>query len=327
MFDVSVILPTYNRLSQLKHVLNGLEQQSYAKDKFEVVVVSDGSNDGTNEYLSNLQTAFSLKPLVQKNQGAAAARNTGIAAAAGEFALFIDDDVVPTPDLVQLHMQTHKTSQNDLIILGPMLTPADYQMAPWVAWEQEMLYKQYNDMQQGRWQPTARQFYTGNASLARKYLVMAGGFDTQFRRAEDVELAYRLTKYDLQFVFLPEAIGYHYANRSFRSWISTPYEYGRNDVIFSQKKGQDWLLPTIFTEFHYRQPLIQRLIHALLDRPNVSKWTVNGLKAFAQIGAGLRLPRLPRIAYSCIFNLKYYQGVSDELGGRASFFAGVEAHS
>ena len=55
-----------------------------------------------------------------------------------------------------------------------------------------MLAKQYEAMDRGVYGATARQFYTGNASVARRHVIAAGGFDTSFRRAEDVELAYRL---------------------------------------------------------------------------------------------------------------------------------------
>lgn len=324
MIAISVILPTYNRLSQLKQVLDGFAVQTFPQDAFELVVVSDGSTDGTDAYLQMVEVPFHLRPIFQKNQGAAAARNAGVAAAVGELILFIDDDVVPDPNLIQEHICLHHAHGDKLVVLGPMLTPADYELMPWVLWEQEMLYKQYDDMAQGRWQPTARQFYTGNTSLARKHLLKAGGFDTQFRRAEDVELAYRLMAFDLEFVFAPQAVGHHYANRSFRSWLATPYAYGRNDVIFTQNKGQSWLLPTVYKEFYTRHQFLQQLVRTLLDKPTASKWVVGSLNQSAKLGTLFKLSRVARLAYSCIFNLSYYQGVADELGGRSHFLAGVD---
>ena len=323
---VSVVLPTYNRLPQLQKVLEGLASQTYPPDAFEVIVVSDGATDGTNDYLRTLHTPYHYKPILQQNQGVAAARNIGIREAVGEFVLFIDDDVVPEVDLIQEHMRLHCANKDDNgVVIGPMLIPKDYELAPWVAWEQDMLYKQYEDMRLGHWQPTARQFYTGNTSLARKHLIEVGGFDPQFRRAEDVELAYRLTALGVQFIFAPQAVGYHYADRSFHSWMSTPYAYGRNDVIFTQQKGQDWLLPTIFTEFHTRHIFIQHFVRTFLGRPRLSKLAMNALVASARAGAKLHIFGLSRIAYSGIFSLKYYQGVADKLGGRSKFFAGVDA--
>ncbi len=316
---VSVVIPTYNRLQRLRCVLDGLQQQTYPLAQCEIIVVSDGSTDGTNAYLETLQTSLPIIPVIQANQGVAATRNHGLQHATGEFVLFIDDDVVPTRGLIAAHMQTHTTSTDDIVVLGPMLTPPDFTMVPWVQWEQAMLSKQYDAMLAGRWQPTARQFYTGNTSLARRFLLATGGFDPTFRRAEDVELAYRLAQHGLRFVFNPNAIGYHYAERSFRSWIDIPYAYGRNDVIFARDKQQDWLLPTIWKEFYTRHLLIRQLVYLGLDRYALRRVLQVSLKQLADLTQMIGISRLTQMAYSGLFNLRYYQGVADELGGRDRF--------
>ena len=319
---LSVVLPTYNRLGQLKDVLAGLETQTVSLDTFEVVVVSDGSSDGTNDYLTTVETPLQLNPILQQNQGVAVARNRGIREARAEIILFVDDDVVPTPALIEEHLSKHVNDYT--VVLGPMLTPPDFKMKPWVAWEQAMLMKQYDDMLEGKWAPTARQFYTGNTSIYRKHLVKAGGFDPAFRRAEDVELAYRLSEMGLEFVFNYDAVGYHYADRSFQSWLAIPYAYGRNDVIFCNEKGQSWLLPTIWREFHGRHSLIRSLAKTCLDRKSISNMALFAMNQVASFGHQTGISVLPRFAYSGIFNLRHYQGVADELGGRAHFFAGVQ---
>ncbi|MCK5924044.1 MAG: glycosyltransferase family 2 protein, partial [Methylococcales bacterium] len=169
-------------------------------------------------YLEGIETCLELTAVSQPNAGAAAARNRGVSEAQGEIILFIDDDVVPTPTLIEDHLRHHETA-SDIVVIGPMLTPPHHSLLPWVAWEQAMLEKQYNAMQAGEWEPTPRQFYTGNSSIARQHLDAAGGFDTEFRRAEDVELAYRLADMGLRFIFDSQAVGYHYAERSFDSWM------------------------------------------------------------------------------------------------------------
>ncbi len=319
--QLSVVLPTYNRLGQLKQVLDGLERQTFPLDQFEVIVVSDGSPDDTDDYLRSIKTPLQLNPVFQENQGVAVARNRGIREARADVILFIDDDVVPTPSLIEQHLNKH--TANNIVVLGPMLSPPDFKMMPWVDWEQRMLMKQYDDMLQGKWQPTARQFYTGNTSVRREHLVAAGGFDPAFRRAEDVELAYRLDGMGLEFVFNYDAVGYHYAQRSFQSWLAIPYAYGRNDVIFCNEKGQSWLLPTIWREFHGRHVLIRKLAKFCLDRPRLSKLALSGMRTCALAGERLGIGMLPRICFSGIFNLRHYQGVADELGGRKHFFNGV----
>ncbi len=348
---VTIILPTYNRLARLKKVLAGLAAQTYPD--FDVIVVSDGSTDGTDEYLQSLEIRdWQLEtpppaipnpkseirnpkseirnpkseiqnptPLFQPNQGVAATRNHGLSRATGELVLFIDDDVVPAPQMVAEHVNWHEANGRDVVVMGPMLSPPDFAMQPWVQWEQAMLMKQYADMQAGHWQPTARQFYTGNTSLRRQHLRDVGGFDANFRRAEDVELAYRLADRGLRFLFNPDAVGYHYAERSFTSWIAIPYVYGRNDVIFTRDKGQSWLLPTIAYEFHHsRHPLIQKLVRLCLDRPRLSRLVMTVSQHTAVIGHRLHQPQIPRLAYSVIFNLRHYQGICDELGGKQAFW-------
>ena len=91
----SVIIPTFNRKQLLLKTLEGLEKQSISHDIFEVIVVDDGSNDGTLEHLNQNSFKFALTFLRQSNQGPAAARNNGAEKAAGTVLAFIDDDAIP----------------------------------------------------------------------------------------------------------------------------------------------------------------------------------------------------------------------------------------
>lgn len=323
MIMISVIIPTFNRLDSLKRVLDALEGQVYPLEKFEVIVVSDGSGDGTHEYLQNAQTPYRLKPLVQTNQGPAAARNYGVAEAIGDLILFIDDDVVPGPHLIREHVRLHGRHAEDVVVIGPMLTPSDVKLAPWIQWSQDRLAEQYQAMVTGQWQPTARQFYTGNTSLPRHLLVESGGFDPTFHRAEDVELAYRLAERGIHFLFNPYAKGFHYEERTFDSWLSIPYAYGRYDVVFAVQKGQTWLLKQVLREYRQRHLLIKGITRLGLDRPRLSQAIIGLMKGLAKASGQLGLDGLIRLACSSMFNLRLYQGMADELGGRQQFFSGL----
>lgn len=317
MTEISVVLPTYNRVERLKQVLRGLELQSCPLEAFEVIVVSDGSTDDTRDYLNKLNSPLNVRTIFQANQGPAAARNTGIQHAAGRILVFIDDDVVPSPNLLAEHLKTHAAAGDHVAVLGPMLTPPDFQLASWVKWEQVMLEKYYRAMQNGDWEPTARQFYTGNASLARQHLLLHGGFDTLFTRAEDVELGYRLAAAGMRFVFNPQAIGYHYAERSFAAWRTIAFAYGVNDVIFATQRGQGWLLPAIGREFQTRHVMVRALTLLCLDRPVTAKFILGLLRPLNHSHES----RLSLAACSLTFNSLYYQGVASELGGREAFLA------
>jgi GT2 family glycosyltransferase len=320
---ISIVIPTYNRLAQLKRTIAALCCQTYPLDQIEVIIVSDGSEDGTAEYLQNLTVPFKTVPVLQKNSGAAAARNNGIQNASSEIILFIDDDIIPGPCLVEEHYQWHLKHGEKSVVIGPMLTPSDHKMSPWVMWEQEHLEEYYHSMNTQRWSPSPRQFYTGNSSLRRKHLIDAGGFDVRFRRAEDVELAYRLQELGLSFFFNPNALSYHYAERSFQSWIGAAYDYGKNDVIFTHEKGQTWLLPALFEEFFTRNLLVQWLIRVCLGRPGLSEVAFRLMKGIIVSGRDRKPGRIDSMVCSGLYNLRYYQGISDQIGGRKVFFKSI----
>jgi len=112
--DVSVVLCTYNRADMLGPALESLvRQETHGQFIFEVVVVDDGSTDGTQVILQRIakDTQVLIRCLQEEGRGIAAARNTGIASAAGEWIAFFDDDQVAEPDwlseLFALALKTH----------------------------------------------------------------------------------------------------------------------------------------------------------------------------------------------------------------------------
>jgi len=197
-------------------------------------------------------------------------------------------------------------------------------MAPWVRWEQLMLMKQYKALLRGDWEASARQFYTGNASVRRSHIIAAGGFDENFRRAEDVELAYRLANNGLEFVFNIRAVGMHFADRSFRAWLDAAYTYGRNDVIFARDRNQPWLLPTIRREFMERHYLIRSLVRVCSGRSHLTHVASTGLKFAADAATYLRARVLEQKAYSGLFNLQYYSGFVNELDDGRFLFKEID---
>ena len=315
---ISIVVPTFNRLETLRQVLAALSRQTIDPALFEVVVVSDGSSDGTNDYLAG-STPLPIISACQANAGPAAARNRGIELARGRLVLFIDDDVVASPTLVEEHLRTHGDSVN-MVVIGPMLNSPDVDYTPWVAWEQAMLYKQYSAMDAGTYKPTFRQFYTGNASVPRDLLVRTGGFDLSLRRAEDVELAYRLSLLGVTFVFNDAATGHHRAERSFESWLAAADAYGHNDVTFSRDHEQRWLLPAMAAEFKQRSIFTQRLVGACLTRPRLAS-TASKLLRTVGVSTG-RLSNVVKVsgfALSGLYGLTYYRAAAEEYGDTAAF--------
>ena len=320
----SVVVPTYNRLGRLQHVITALEQQAYPPDAYEVIVVSDGSTDGTDAYLEAFRSTMRLRWFPQANRGPAAARNAGIQKAHGEYIVFIDDDLVPEPQLLEEHARSHREASQDIVVLGPLLTPEGFEMAPWVRWEQEMLMKGYRALLRGDWPASARQFYTGNASLRRSHILDVGGFDEGLRRAEDVELAYRLASNGLDFVFNMQAAGMHFADRSFRAWLDAAHTYGRNDVIFARDRNQKWLLSAVHREFWNRHVFIRSLVRVCRGRSRLTSIANSSLKLAADAATLLRAREPERFVYSGLFNLQYYTGLFKELDDVHFLFKDLE---
>jgi glycosyltransferase involved in cell wall biosynthesis len=314
--SVSVVLPTYNRVKRLQRVLAALARQTYSMADLEVVVVSDGSTDGTDEYLTRAKFPFSLVAFTQDNAGPAAARNCGVELARAPLVVFIDDDVVPTSVLIEEHVRTHELSANDLVVVGPMITPTDFKLSAWVNWEQSMLYKQYDALLRGKYEATFRNFYTGNASLARAAVLGVNGFDVRLRRGEDVELGRRLAEAGYRFTFNAAAVGYHYAERTFESWLQNAWDYGVNAVILARERGWDELLQTTGDDFWSRNPLLRWMTRTCLRSPSFDSVIRQQLQAIAKASDFLHAEAVCRCALSGVYNLSYYQGLASELGDR-----------
>jgi len=97
---ISIVIPAWNHLQELLVCLQSIDRQTYRQ--LEVIVVDDGSTDGTRERMMDYRASFPLRVhCLPENQGASAARNEGARLATGEFLLFVDADAVLRPDAIE----------------------------------------------------------------------------------------------------------------------------------------------------------------------------------------------------------------------------------
>jgi len=238
---IDVIIPTFNRPDSLRRCLEALSRQTFTD--FRVTVIDDHSptpaEGGIAESLRSLMDVRFLR--LDENSGPAKARNAGLRMADARYIAFIDDDVVAAPELLERHMAAANADPM-AVITGPMAAPEDWRPTPWNEWEWLKLEQQYAEMEAGVFEPTWRQFYTGNAFVPLDALRAAGLFDERFTRAEDIELAYRLAQVGCTFACFPDAIGWHHAERSLESWMAIPDAYGMFEVAIAQLHPEcDWL--------------------------------------------------------------------------------------
>jgi GT2 family glycosyltransferase len=311
--ELSVVVPTRCRLTSLQRLLGALEVQDHPSPLVEIIVVVDG-DPSTAAALSG---RAGVRVLEQTHGGPAAARNLGIAHARGRIVVFLDDDVVPEETCLRRHAQAH-AARPDLVAIGPMLPPpAGGGGSPWVRWEAASLLRQYADIEAGRWSATPRQLYTGNASVGREHLVRAGGFDESLRRAEDVELGWRLHDMGLVFEFHPEARVHHEAARPYRSWLGAAREYGRVDARMSLDDARPDVLVAAASEFHGRHALTRVAVRAALRQPRLSSVLPWVALPVAHLATACGLARVSNAVCGGIFNLLYWDGVRERLGGAA----------
>jgi peptidoglycan/xylan/chitin deacetylase (PgdA/CDA1 family)/glycosyltransferase involved in cell wall biosynthesis len=234
---LSVMVPTHNRRDVLvSRTLPAMFNQDTPADDYEIVVVVDGSTDGTAEALRQLRPPCSLRIIEQPNRGPSAARNNGIQAAQGDLLLFIDDDIICGPHLFQQHIQAHADSE-PAVVYGPIsIAPGTPPSV--LKYAIEVWYQQYYgrlDSQNGLRFPQD-EYLISNSSIPRASLVACGGFDEKMTAKEDYELGLRLWKMGVRFKYLPQGRAYEFYLKPSRYVLRNDGKtFGETEVLLSRK--------------------------------------------------------------------------------------------
>ncbi|BAY35187.1 family 2 glycosyl transferase (plasmid) [Nostoc carneum NIES-2107] len=257
----SVVIPTYNRKPILEKCLRALEVQDLGDSTpitgYEVVLVDDGSTDGTLEWLAAHQQEFPhVRCFEQDHQGPAAARNLGVEKAQGDTIIFIDSDLVVLSNFLQAHAEALVQGQKKLgsdrfFTYGAVINTANFEHPT------SEPYK-VTDF-------SAAFFATGNVAIPKHWLEKVGLFDTRFQLYgwEDLELGVRLKNLGLQLIKCPAAVGYHW-HPAFRleqipNLIDKEIQRGRMGVLFYQKH------PTWEVRMMIQMTWIHRLLWGILS--------------------------------------------------------------
>jgi len=245
-FAASIVIPTFDRLDVLPEVLAAVRAQQGAPS-FQVVVVDDGSSDGTAAFLAALpgspewpvegpEAAPPLTVLRQPNGGPAAARNAGVAASEAPLVAFLGDDTVPSPGWLAAHLAAHAAHAGDprpTAVLGYTGWHPRMRLNPFLRYVNEhglqFGYALIEDPQDVPF----NFFYTSNLSLPRE-LLLAEPFDLDFPYAawEDIEAGYRMSRRGMRLVYEARARTDHDHPTDLARFAARQEKAGYSAVVF-----------------------------------------------------------------------------------------------
>lgn len=233
--NFSVIIPTYNRPERLKTCLDSIICLNYPKERFEVIIVDDGSKKPIDNVVNAYQQQLNLTLIRQKNAGPAKARNTGANAAQGNYLAFTDDDC--TLDKNWLSALENAFSKTSKALLGGKTINA-LPDNPYSSASQlliDYLYDYYNQKS-----AQATFFASNNFALSRDLFEKVGQFDVTFPLAagEDREFCDRWLFKGYSLKYVSEAIIYHYHHLSLPKFWRQHFNYGCGAYYFHQVRSQ-----------------------------------------------------------------------------------------
>jgi len=214
---VSVVVPAYNAVETLPACLEALAHQNYPCAGYEVIVVDDGSTDGT----AAIARECGVQVMSQPNAGPASARNRGAGIARGEFLLFTDSDCAPVPGWIAA-------------LIAPFAEPSVAGAKGAYLTRQSAIVPRFTQLEyQERYDRMAGRdsidfVDTYSAAYRRDVFLVNGGFDTAFPTAsvEDQELSFRLAEKGYRLVFVPGAQVYHRHNLTLNAYVRRKFLIG-----------------------------------------------------------------------------------------------------
>lgn len=267
VFDgISVIIPTYNRISKLLKVLRALEMQTLDKRHFEVIIVDDGSTDSTESDVHSFIEKSHLKItyLRQTNKKQGAARNLGIRHARMPLLVIVGDDIIPESNFLEEHLRYHKiyNKNGNVAVIGYTTWPGDIRVSPFMRYIGEYGYQFGYSLIDGIGPLPFNFFYTSNLSLP---LLMVLELDYIFDEDiseygwEDIELGYRLEKSGMNLLYNPNAVAYHHHPIDISAFCKRQSSVGVTSRVFLKKHPElDWFLGSF--EHEKRVPRLDFLV-------------------------------------------------------------------
>ena len=304
--ELSVVIPTHDRRDLLRACLYSFEHQSALPETFEVVVVIDGSTDGTAEMLSAYAPPFAISVLTQGRAGAPAARNAGVDAAKGRVLLFVDDDMAASPALVAAHLAVQRS--NEAIAGVGVIHRQIPRGADRFAQLRALASREHYEHLLVR-PLTHLDCYGGNFSVSRSLFEEVEGFSVDLPMFNDYEFAYRLHQAGARFVFVPDAEVTEERRDDWREIIADRERRGRIAVHLYRRDPAIVAQTELGGNEYLRRPwVLLRLLCLSLRVPPAP---------LARLGFLLPRRAWARTWFTFVFSYAFWRGVAAAMGYRA----------
>jgi glycosyltransferase involved in cell wall biosynthesis len=297
---VSVIVPTYNRAAMLRDCIKAIRGQDYPLDRYELIVVDDGSADETEAVLEEFSDWSSLKVLKQDNRGSYAARNLAISKTEGDILLCTDDDCIVSKEWIT-KIVDDISKENSGVVGGRI-----------IGHQPETIVEKYINKNRLLDQSVFLKVFpvTANVAYKREVFEKAGVFDEQFRSGGDVDMGIRAKVSGYEIVYSPEAMIEHRHRSNLMGLIRQFFGYGRGYSLLHGKYRKNFNPGRRI--MHFVSLIVKKLIlipYRIIRAPFKDDHIVYVLEHPLDIV--LSISEMAGLAYEIIFG-KGYQGQSFE---------------
>lgn len=309
---VSVIIPTHTRSKALRKTLESLSSQTFPRQYFEVLVISDRFAGSVQEIAQDFEAPFAFEIHLQPGNGPSIRRNYGAARARGELLIFLDDDIVVEPQLIEAHVAAHREGEPKTVVgyFPPLRTGEEdffrLHLKDW--WESS-----FHEMRDPSHRYKYSDLFSGNFSLPAGLFRKLGGFDTRYVCRDDSELGYRLLKAGARISFCEQARCWHHDTTDTRRLFARKYEEGKADVQLGQQYPE--LRPALLMSYLIDYSLLpSRILRQMVFRwPGLSDLLIKVLQPALLAMEKARARGLWRSLFYGAQFYHYWRGVKEKI--------------
>jgi serine acetyltransferase/glycosyltransferase involved in cell wall biosynthesis len=315
---VSVVIPTYERAERVARLVSDLAAQTLPPGAFEVIVVDDGSREDPRPRLEAVKAPFHLVIERQQNQGPAAARHRGALLARGEILVFLDDDMIPAPGLLEEHLRVHDATPRAVVVGSIRASRQLARLSIFERFHARKLDQHTDSLRATGRAPRGTEVCSGNLSVRRAEYFAVDGFDVSLGRSEDRELGLKLEEAGAALRFADAASTVHDSDHTdLAGWLRRAFLYGQFELRIARKHpGALHANP-----WHYLDLVrwLPRPAYALaVVAPGAGRAVARAMMRLAGGLDALGLERPAIAGAELAYGMEYYRGVRAEAGSAAA---------